>query len=1044
MRALNGVGPGEAAVATATPLGMPGVPESLMATSNDGSVFLEWTAPADDGGSLVTGYEYRYAPGDGVPEDTEWQGARLSLEWTVTGLTNGQQYVFEVRALNGVGPGEAAVATATPLGMPGVPESLMATSNDGSVFLEWTAPADDGGSPVTGYEYRYAPGDGVPEDTEWQSARLSLEWTVTGLTNGQQYVFEVRALNGVGPGEAAVATATPLGMPGVPESLMATSNDGSVFLEWTAPADDGGSLVTGYEYRYAPGDGVPEDTEWQDARLSLEWTVTGLTNGQQYVFEVRALNGVGPGEAAVATATTVRLEAELFSTAAVATEGEPLVIGLRRSGGLAQAAHGYVGVTDSAVPEATAEAAGRSDGLGRHRLEFAPRATEATVTVHPTFDGERGEGRVITATLESVEVEIDGAARTYELVTAELAFPVTDADAVMSVSDARADAESAALVFRMSLDRTRDVPVRVDYATENGTARAGDDYTAAAGTLVIEAGKREAAVEVVVLAAPHLTGERTLVLRLSNAQNARIGDGEAAGVIVRESALAQAWLSRFGRAASDHTAQAIARRLEAGQRETQVTVAGRRLDGLWAGVRSGEMPLGDFRLGGMPLGGLAMGNVDLGSAVNEMLTRAAGPGIRGLASGRRPSGGADTRSVEEEGFRPALPDFGFRLPAMKEALLGSSFYVESGAQQDGGGGRIWAAWGNVAATHFEGAASGLALRGDVVTATVGLDRQWRTLLVGLALSRSTGEGAYGAGAGTMTSTLTSVHPYLRYRLAERAQLWGATGWGRGGMLLTPGRGAAIETDLSAAMAALGGRAVLRRTGGESESSIEIAMRSDLLWTSTSSDEAGVLAEATGVASRGRLILEGVGRISGLGGVLRPSVEGGMRYDGGDAETGAGLEVGTGLDWTRGGLVLRINGRMLLAYSDDSYEEWGYGGSLIYESGAADGRGLRMQLGSSTGATASGVRSLWTLENASGLVLGGDMPFERRFDAEVGFGLGRGALWYPYFAADATGQKRLGLRLSSGQSLEVGLEFGRMGDRTRSAKDALVLRGAIRF
>ena len=287
-----------------------------------------------------------------------------------------------------------------------------------------------------------------------------------------------------------------------------------------------------------------------------------------------------------------------------------------------------------------------------------------------------------------------------------------------------------------------------------------------------------------------------------------------------------------------------------------------------------------------------------------------------------------------------------------------------------------------------------------------------------------------------------MHPYLRYRLAERAQLWGAMGWGRGGLRLTPGRGAGIETDLSNAMAALGGRAVLRRAGATG-SSLEIALRSDLLWTSTSSDRAGVLAEATGMASRGRLMLEGAGRVSGLGGVLRHSVEGGLRYDGGDAETGAGLEVGGGLDWARGGLVLRVNGRMLLAYADDSYEEWGYGGSLIYEPGD-DGRGLRMRLGSSTGATASGVRSLWALENASGLVRGGDLPFEQRFDAEVGFGLGASALWYPYLATDASGQRRFGLRLNSDRSLDVGVEFGRMNDGTQPSGDALLLRGDIRF
>ena len=1021
-----------------TPFTTPGAPQHLSGVPGDEQVMLTWDAPSSDGGSAILRYEYA------IDDSGTWIDAGLDLEETVPGLTNGQQYVFEVRAVNSAGPGASARTAATPLGMPSVPESLTATGGDGEVVLEWSAPADDGGAPVTGYEYRFAAGTAVPGDTPWQSAGLDLEWTVTGLTNGQQYAFEVRAVNSAGPGAPARTAATPLGMPSVPESLTATGGDGEVVLEWSAPADDGGSPVTGYGYRYAAGQAVPEDVTWRDAGTELTATVSGLENETRYAFEVRARNRVGPGETSGTTALPLRLRAELFSSAVLATEGEALVVGVRRSGRLAFPAHAYIGVTDSALPGVTATDEGRDDGLGRQRLEFAAGAAESTVTVTVAFDGERRQDRVLSATLDSAELEVDGVRRPYELVTPTLVVPVTEGDAALSVADARVQGKSSVLAFTVSLDRTRDVAVRVDYATEDGAARAGEDYTPVSGTLTIEAGGRERTVEVPVLPALHVAGERTLTLRLSNAVSAVIDDGVATGVIVRESELPKAWLARFGRTASDHAAQAIARRLEAGQRETQVTVAGRRVDGLSVdGLLLGVMPSGGWRPA---------------SAVEDMATRLAAPA---LAASGAPFGGVDADpgtpglragtwggapgALDREPFadagqtlrRAVLPDFGFRLPGAEEALLGTSFYVERGAQQDVGGG-TWAAWGDVGATRFEGDAGGLALNGDVVTGTAGLDRQWRAVLVGLALSRSSGEGGYGTGAGTIASTLTSVHPYVQVRLGERAQVWGAAGWGRGGLEITPESGAALEADLRNSMAAAGARAVLMGAGA-----LEIALRSDFLWTETSSDGTAALAEAVGTASRGRLMLEGAGQIQGLGGVVRPKVEGGVRYDGGDAETGRGFEVGGGLDWARGSLTLQVNGRMLIAHADESYEEWGYSGSLVYEPGA-DGLGLQMRVGSSAGAAASGIRNLWALENASGLVRGGAVPFAQRFDAEVGYGIGSGTLWYPYFVADDSGQTRYGLKLSSGRRMGVGLEFGRRKSVDLGPEDAMLLRGELRF
>ena len=290
----------------------------------------------------------------------------------------------------------------------------------------------------------------------------------------------MRARNRVGLGETRGAVATPVGPPGAPASLTTTAGDGEVVLAWSAPDDDGGMPVTGYEYRHASGDAVPDGTPWQGADADLTATVAGLENETRYAFEVRARNRVGPGEVSRATALPLRLRAELFSSGGV-VEGEALAVGVRRSGGLAFAAHAHIGVTDNAFPGVSGEEEGRDDGLGRHRLEFAAGEAEATVTVQVAFDGERREDRVLTTTLDSAATEVDGMRRPYEPVSPELVVSVTEGDAGLSVADSRVEGKSVILAFTVRMDRTRDVAVQVDYATEDGSAKAGEDYTAVAG-----------------------------------------------------------------------------------------------------------------------------------------------------------------------------------------------------------------------------------------------------------------------------------------------------------------------------------------------------------------------------------------------------------------------------------------------------------------------------------------------------------------------------------------------------------------------------------
>ena len=154
-----------------------------------------------------------------------------TTRYTIPNLTNGTEYTVRVIATRtGATDGApSAEVKGTPFTTPGAPQHLRGEPGDAQVTLTWDAPSSDGGSAILRYEYA------IDDSGTWIDAGLDLEETVPGLTNGQQYAFEVRAVNSAGPGAPARTAATPLGMPSVPESLTATGGDGEV-ASWSGPS----------------------------------------------------------------------------------------------------------------------------------------------------------------------------------------------------------------------------------------------------------------------------------------------------------------------------------------------------------------------------------------------------------------------------------------------------------------------------------------------------------------------------------------------------------------------------------------------------------------------------------------------------------------------------------------------------------------------------------------------------------------------------------------------------------------------------------------
>ena len=207
--------------ASGTILLAPGQVSGLSAVANGpGRIDLSWLVPYD-GGSAITGYEWRRSiDGGGTWPDTGSVGAVPAA--TQNGLTNGQEYTYQVAATNAVGTGAwSASASATPVDVPDAPTGLVVTPGDEFLGVAFTAPADDNGSAITGYlvEWRLQPG------FPWSQVGVASSPTQISLIgqNGQTFDVRVAAVNAVGTGPwSPIVAGTPVGPPEAIAGLTAT------------------------------------------------------------------------------------------------------------------------------------------------------------------------------------------------------------------------------------------------------------------------------------------------------------------------------------------------------------------------------------------------------------------------------------------------------------------------------------------------------------------------------------------------------------------------------------------------------------------------------------------------------------------------------------------------------------------------------------------------------------------------------------------------------------------------------------------------------
>ena len=473
------------------------LPDDGTVPAAGGTVMLDGSG---SGGAWGTNVVYAWAlrtPTTGVTVTFD-DAAIAEPTVTIPPVTAGTDLVFTLTVTgrggsNGISTATDTAAVTVNATEPGAPTSLTATaSGTTTINLSWTAPADNGGSAITGYKIEVSL-NGTSNWTELVANTNSTIYTHSGLAAGDTRHYRVSAINSVGTSTtsnvANATTNTANTAPGAPTSLTATaSGSTTINLSWTAPASTGGSAVTGYKIEVS----LNGTSNWTELVANTNSTTTtythaGLAAADTRHYRVSAINSVGTGTTSnVASATT---DTGIDTRAPVLTG--PTVNGTA-----------LVLAYDETLDGASVPAAGA----------FAVTAAGSTVTVNGVSVG----GSAVTLTLASavranqtVALDYtpgtnpirDGAGNDAAALSGRSVTNYTPGVGPMprvsigpwllSVSEDVGDA-----VLTVSLDRPAASALSVAWHTQDHTAESPDDFTASEDPVTFAAGETRKTISV--------------------------------------------------------------------------------------------------------------------------------------------------------------------------------------------------------------------------------------------------------------------------------------------------------------------------------------------------------------------------------------------------------------------------------------------------------------------------------------------------------------------------------------------------------------------
>ncbi len=989
----------------------------------------------------------------------------------------------------------------------GAPAGFTATPGDTQVSLSWSAPAGSGGTAAAQkYQYRHQAGSGVtagswtdvadgPDDGIDAGDETTV--TVTGLTNGTQYAFALRAVNAAGNGDAAAATATPSSSDTTAPKVVSitrrsptTSPTSADTLTWRVIFDEAVVNVDASDFQVSNTTATPAvtavsgttyDVQASGGNLAgLNATVT-LSFNSGHDIEDASSNALVPNpEPAGTNDNTFAVENIVVTITAgpAVTEGEAARFTLN-----ADPAPGAALTVDVTVAQSGAFAA--PGDIGAKRVTIAAGASSAAyevATLGDTVDEAHGSVTVTVNTGTGYEAGTPSSATVAvrdddETITPPRAPQITiDSPGVAEGGDGT----TATIALNVTLSAAASAPVTVDYADSlEGSAASRDDYDAlAAGTLTFAPGERRHTIAVKVIGDDIDEGDgETVIIRLSNPTGAQfagsaatidgtgtIRDDDRAGIRLSTSAvrIAEPGGTQSYKVflTSDPDGTATVAVASADERvatvspavltfntvnwneglEVTVTAAG----ATGSSTRIRHDPSGDGGYDSAPgasvrvyagessaegietwIGrfGAALAS-QIRDTVRDRMSQA-GPGpdtvtIAGQAMQLEAGAGRNGEYAARTGYGadpdslmyPMDDEPEIRHLSNREAFGTSSFSIKG----TGPGTRGGSVWGQASTAEFDGRDGADTVDGRLKSAIAGAEMRRPGWIAGASVSRAEADGGYVGENGLKVdfkSHLTAVTPYAGIDIGEGLRAWGALGFGRGRLHTTRDGAGEIETDLDWRMIAAGASRDLAAPGAAG--GFSVSAFADAFAARTTSRQNAAIERIEADASQLRL---GIGGRRSLtlsdGRAMAVELDAALRRDAGVGDDGTGIDIGGSVRW---GVSDRIwagaEGRALALHGVSGRTEVSAAMSMDYDRDRATLAGPSATLGVSTG----------TAQSAGYLHESAGLPATRRetdtdpaWNAEYAYGVefGRSGLVRSHYLRSRWGgdgrSQALGIRL----------------------------------